>query len=444
MKFKKFSAAALSAIILSTSIFNASVSAADLSDYGSTSGISYGEIKSGMDDTIETVGKNVKLDFSKAAELPMTLSDDELRIYSGYLTEDEEISYIVESLQPGEILNVSLICPLSPSLDYDLILCECDMDTFEVGETLDFSTLYTHFNTHLSGINKTADESISYVNSSNEVKYYYIIVFSKQGYSTLYNFNLTVSVSEYGNYDTEEPNDSVYHPTIISQYTTGNLSLHAENDNDWFKYEAVEDIPSIILDIGDTGYEAEVYLTNGRSLYLVYPDKNGIYDFTAGYTYFIHVYSEMSNFVATEYNLRVIPNEIQIGKIEIIDFTGDMGSDKATYRQGSLYRFDKEFTVTIRVTTKNGYAVPNQRVDITWESGSWSEVSGNSSRNNTGTTDNNGIARITLSRLPDAMGTYSYTLSGFIHYYDYDTILINTDNYYDRMRVYHFAYSKYI
>ncbi len=453
MKIKKIIAAGLSVIILSASVFNANISvhAADLNEDSTNrrnmTAAVCGEVKSGMDDTIETVRKNVKLDYNKAVALPMTLADDETRIYSGYLTEDEEIAYIVESLQPGEILNVSLICPLSSSLDYDLLLCECDPDTFEVGETLDFSTLTTHYNTHLSGINKTADESISYINNSNEVKYYYIIVFSKQGYSTIYNFNLNVSVSPAGSYDAEEPNDSVYHPTTVSLYTTGDLNLHSENDNDWFQFTAVEDVQSITLDIGDIGYETEVYLTNGSALFLEYPNKYGEYDLTPGYTYFIHVYSSMSDFISSKYNLKIIPNGIEIGKIEVIDFTGDMGSDKATYRQGTLYQFDKSFTITVKVTTKNGYAVANQKVDLTWESGSWSEASGNRSKSTYAITDNNGIAKITLSSLPDAMGTYSYTLGNavtFIHYYDYDSILFSVDNYYGRMRVYHFAYSKYV
>lgn len=447
MNLKKFLSTGLSVIILSASAFNANISvyaAENLTDCSNMPDAVCGEIKSGMDDTIETVRKNVKLDFSKAAALPMTLADDEMRIYSGYLTEDEEISYIVESLQPGEILNVSLICPLSSSLDYDLLLCECDPDTFEVGETLDFSTLTTHYNTHLSGINKTEDESISYINNSNEVKYYYIIVFSKQGYSTIYNFNLTVSVSTAGSYDAKEPNDSVYHPSIITQSITQNLNLHSENDNDWFTYTAVEDIPSVKVDTGVVGYETEVYLTNGSALFLEYPNKYGEYDLTPGYTYFIHVYSVMENFVSTGYNLKVNPTNVNVGNIEVIGFTGDMGSDKASYRQGTLYRFDKEFTLTVKVTTKNGYAVENQKVELTWESGSWSEASGNTRRSTYAFTDENGIAIITLSSLPDAMGTYSYSLTSHIHYYDYDSILFNAENYYGRMKVYHFAYSKYV
>lgn len=453
MKFKKFSAAALSVIILSSALHNAdiSVSAADfeqnLSDCGSTCDILSDEVKSGMDDTVESVAENVKIDLSKASEIPMTLSDDEMRIYSGYLTEDEEIAYIVESLQPGEILNASLICPLTPSLDYDLLLCECDIDTFEVGETLDFSTLDTHFDTYLSGINKTADESISYVNNSNEVKYYYIIVFSKQGYSTLYNFNLTVSVSEKGSYDNEEPNDSVYHPSTISNNIARNLNLHSENDNDWFEYTAVEDIPSIEIDTGVIDYELDVYLTNGRSLYLVYPNKYGVYDLTAGYTYFIHVYSVMSDFTSNSYNLKVTPNNMEVDKIELINFTGDMDSDKAEYHLGALYRFKKEFTITVKVQTKNGYGIPNQDVYLLWNSGSWTEESGNSYKGTKATTDDDGIAIITLSSLPAGVGSYSHSLGGpvyFMHYYDVDKIILNAGDRYKTMNVYHFAYSAYV
>ena len=100
MNLKKFLSTGLSVIIWSASAFNANISvyaAENLTDCSNMPDAVCGEIKSGMDDTIETVRKNVKLDFSKAAALPMTLADDEMRIYSGYLTEDEEISYIVES-----------------------------------------------------------------------------------------------------------------------------------------------------------------------------------------------------------------------------------------------------------------------------------------------------------------------------------------------------------
>ncbi len=451
MKIKKPSAALFSILFLLLFIFKVDVFvyANDLervfSNSNNMSNFVCSEVNNDVNN-IETAKEKVNSDFIRDSEILSTLSDSQVQTYSGYLTEENNVAYIIKPLQPGEILNASLICPLSPSLDYDLLLCECNTTTYEVGEVLASSTLYTHFDTYLDGINKTANESLSYVNKNDEIKYYYIIIFSKQGYSSIYKFNLSISISEKGTYGTEEPNDSVYYPTTISTSTINGLNLHAKNDNDWFKYTAVEDVPSINIDTGVDGYEANVYLTNGQSLFLVYPDKEGIYDLTAGYTYFIHVYSTMDDFVPKTYNLNITPKNIVINSINVIDFTGDMGSEMATYSQGTLYRFKKEFTITVKVQTKNGYGVPNQEVYLLWKSGSWTEESGNDHRGTKATTDDNGIAEITLSSLPVGVGSYSYSLSGpkyFTHYYDLDHIIINTGDYSASMKVYHFAYSIY-
>lgn len=65
--------------------------------------------KNGLENTLP---KDINLDFGKAYELPMTMAALDMETYYGTLTPENDLAYIVKALEPGEILNTTLICPL--------------------------------------------------------------------------------------------------------------------------------------------------------------------------------------------------------------------------------------------------------------------------------------------------------------------------------------------
>lgn len=388
------------------------------------------------------------LDLSKGHELPMTTAALDMETYYGTLTETNDLAYLIKALEPGEIINTTLICPLSASLDYDIMLCECDPDTGDVGDLLVVSNLATYFNTYPDNTRKTADESISYINRSNTTKYYYIIIFSSQGYSTMYNFQLTVSITEAGDYDIYEPNDSINYPINVTAGIVPNLSLHAENDYDWYKYTAPTTETNVSISTSVAGYDIEVYRTNTSYLILESANANGNYTFKPNNIYYIRVYSSMSNFVARNYTLTIAQSAAppQVGSITLTSFSGDMESTRVTYAHGALFRFKNQFTLNLQLTASDGTPLSGQTVDVDWISGAWSVSSGNYSRTASGITDSLGRVSITI-KTPTAIGNEYYLLSGamnFVHYYDLDTVQIRVGTSQASMKLYHYAYGTYV
>lgn len=393
-----------------------------------------------------TISNDINLDFGKAYELPMTMAALDMETYYGTLTPENDLAYIVKALKPGEILNTTLICPLSEELDYNLMLCECDPDTGEVGDLLKVSRLTTQFNTYPDNTRKTVDESISYVNTGSVTEYYYIIIFSSQGYSTMYNFQLTISITEEGGYDVYEPNDSPYYATNILSRASSSLSLHAENDNDWFKYTASDDMASIEISTSVYGYNVEMYTSDGTGLYLETPGNDGSYLVTSGTTYYIHVFSNMSNFTALDYQLFIDEGAPQVGNIRISAFDGDMGSDAVRYDSGYLNVFKRDFKITALVTSADGRVMANQYVLLIWESGAWTEASGNRYVYAEGTTNSNGIVTLNVHTAV-SLGSKNHILTGavnFIHYYDLSQVTVYCGNASTTKKLYHFANSSYI
>lgn len=403
--------------------------------------------KKGLENTIPN---DINLDFSKAYELPMTMAALDMETYYGTLTPENDLAYIVKALEPGEILNTTLICPLSEELDYNLMLCECDPYTGEVGDLLKVSRLTTQFNTYPDNTRKTADESISYINTSADTEYYYIIIFSSQGYSTMYNFQLTISITEEGGYDVYEPNDSPYYPTNISSRSS-NLSLHAENDNDWFLYYATDDVAAVKISTNVIGYNVEIYTSDGSGMYLETPESDGFYLVESGIPYYIHVFSNMNEFSPSNYGLtfetaEATPNEPEVGNIKISSFTSDLDSDIVRYDYGYLNVFKRDFKITALVTSADGQPMANQYVELIWESGAWTEASGNRYEYAKGTTDSNGIVTLNVHTAVST-GSKKYILTGavnFLHTYDLSQVTVYCGNASTTKKLYHFANSSYV
>ena len=176
------------------------------------------------------------MDIDSGHELPAVAANLEMQTYYGTITEEEGFKYVIFALEPGELVNATLICPLTPDVNYDFLLNEFDMDKNTFGDLIDYSMLPTIFNTYPDNTQKTADESLSYINETNNTVYYAIVVYATEGYSVMQNFVLQLSATVEGEYDFCEPNDSPYYATNISSRAANSFSLHAENDRDWYRY----------------------------------------------------------------------------------------------------------------------------------------------------------------------------------------------------------------
>ena len=393
---------------------------------------------------------NISLDNGKGHELPATMANLEMQTYYGTITEEEGFKYVIFALEPGELVNATLICPLTPDVDYDLLMYEFDMDQNTFGDLIIYSMLPTVFNTYPDNTQKTADESLSYINETDETVYYALVVYATEGYSVMYNFSLQLSATVEGEYDIYEPNDSSYYPTNISSRASGSLNLHVENDHDWFRYTVPSDVASIKVATNINGYDVELYTTDGSGLYLETAGSDGSYSVTSGTLYYIHVFSNMDNFVASDYALSLEEStakiEVQVGKITLSSFSSDLGSDTVKYDYGYLNRFKKEFRITALVTSTDGTPMADQYVVLEWESSGWTEASGNRYKYAEGWTDSNGMITFSVTT-PTSAGSKYYVLNdatSFVHYYDLSRITVYAGNVSTSKYLYHFAYSSYL
>ncbi|MCM1061679.1 MAG: hypothetical protein NC452_15525 [Eubacterium sp.] len=393
---------------------------------------------------------NISLDNGKGHELPATMANLEMQTYYGTITEEEGFKYVIFALEPGELVNATLICPLTPDVDYDLLMYEFDMDQNTFGDLINYSMLSTVFNTYPDNTQKTADESLSYINETNETIYYALVVYATEGYSVMHNFILQLSATVNGEYDTFEPNDSPYYPTTISS-RLNNLSLHAENDNDWFLYYATDDVAAVKISTNVIGYNVEIYTSDGSGMYLETPQSDGFYLVESDIPYYIHMFSNMNEFSPSNYGLtfetaEATPNEPEVGNIKISSFTSDLDSDIVRYDYGYLNIFKREFEVTVLVTSTDGSPLENQRVYLQWESDAWTEASGNRYVYAEGWTNSNGVVTLKV-RTAVSLGSKKYILTGavnFLHTYDLSQVTVYCGNASTTKKLYHFANSSYI
>ncbi|HBH95875.1 MAG TPA: hypothetical protein DDX91_08975 [Ruminococcaceae bacterium] len=394
---------------------------------------------------------NISLDIDSGHELPAAAANLEMQTYYGTITEEEGFKYVIFALEPGELVNATLICPLTPDVNYDLLMYEFDMDKNTFGDLIDYSMLPTIFNTYPDNTQKTADESLSYINETNDTVYYAIVVYATEGYSVMQNFVLQLSATVEGEYDFCEPNDSPYYATNISSRAASSFSLHAENDRDWYRYTTQDSLELKKNYTDVSGYDVEVYTSDGSGLYLEAPDSDGFYTFTSDMVYYILVFSNTDNFTASDYNLlyqskEPEPEEPEVGKITFTSFSGDLDSETVRYDYGYLNRFKREFSVTVQVTSTDGTPMANQYVSLEWESSGWTEASGNRYKYAEGWTNSNGMVTLSINAPTSAASKY-YILNdatSFAHFYDLSRITAYSGNASTYKYLYHFAYSSYI
>lgn len=363
--------------------------------------------------------------------------------FTGTIDEEGEFSYLTVTLAPGEILQSTLLGPNDSAINYDLLLYSIVDNSFD--SFIKGSTLSTYINTYADGSSKSVEDGISYINTSDTLQTYALIVIASEGCSTTEPFLLTVSIDEEGYYDAAEPNDSPFDAVMV---TTGaiitNSNLNVTNDQDWYVWNVPSTISGTSITLSNSEYSVEVYRASGSSMILVNPDSSGVYNLNTGY-YYIRVYCKNDDFNSSEYTLTFQP----YGKIAsriVVSFNGDMGANKVTYPEGSYYRFRDTLYPSVLILDASGYPVISQTVTLTWLSGSWNESTGNSERSQTIITDNSGRGSFNMT-VPTSLGYNSCLLSGaitFRHYYDIDGIVFQCGSASASQIVYHFSYSDYI
>ena len=381
---------------------------------------------------------------SRANGISMCASENSItQSFSGTINTEGGLSYLVVTLAPGEILQASLAGPNNTAINYDLLLYTHVDDA--LGAYITDSSLATYLNTYSDGSVKSVEDGVSYINTSDTIQTYALIVLASEGYSSTETFSLTVSIDEEGYYDAAEPNDSPFDAVTVSTgVNITNCSLNVSNDQDWYVWNVPSTISGVSLSLSNSSYTTEVYYASGTSMVLVNPNSSGVYNLNAGY-YYIRVYNQSENFTSTNYTLTFQPYGNTASTIAVT-FNGDMGSSKVTYPEGSYYRFEDTLTPSVLVLDSSGYPVISQSVTLTWLSGSWNESTGNSEKSQTMTTDNSGRATFNLT-VPTSLGYNSCLLPGaitFRHYYDIDGIVFQCGGATASQIVYHFSHSVYI
>lgn len=367
--------------------------------------------------------------------------------FEGTLAEANTFSYLFVTLAPTQIVTATLECPKSEDLNYDLYIYKVSDDGV-LENTVAASTTSTYFNTYKDGTKKTLDEGAAFINNTSTTNRYAVIVAANGDADANYPYYLTISLDVEGIYDAAEPNDSPYtaYELAVGKQLSG-ATLHVANDQDWFIMPDTVDFRAVLPEVTE-GYKAEVYRANGSSMILNEQNSDGAYQINRGVNY-VRVFADEANFVPSAYTLKLTGANGTPAQMTVV-MKGDEGDDYVEYPQGEHLRFKTELTPEVQLLTKNGYPAANVYVDMEWESGAWSEVSGRKYRSTSAKTGSDGIARLNLTT-PTALGSYSCLLGGpkyFRHYYDIDTV---TFSFFEGnvsgesvKYVYHFSHSDYI
>lgn len=364
--------------------------------------------------------------------------------FTGVLEAEGDTTYLMLTLAPGEIIQATLAGPNDASINYDILLYTVD-DDGNLGTCVAGCGLDTYLNEYSNEETKSVEDALSYINTAESNQSYALFVLATSGYSDTEPFSLTVSIDEEGYYDDAEPNDNPFDAVSITtgQKVTGN-NLNVSNDQDWYVWQVPSTIYGVSMNLSESSYAAEIYYAIGDGSMVLVKPSSGIYKLGSGY-YYIRVYNASDSFVSSDYTLSFQPYGNTASKMTVA-FNGDQGSSKVNYGAGSYYRAKSKISPTVTVLDSSGYPVVGQSVLLVWQSGSWSEDSGNFERRQTVTTDSSGKATFSLS-LPPAMGSYSYVGGSaitFEHYYDIAAFGVYCGSLSSLQPMYHFAYSSYV
>ena len=223
------------------------------------------------------------------------------REFTDFITVEGDYKFVQFSLNEGEIFNGSLVCPQNDNLDYDLMLGRVSDDgkitiikECALGTNIDENT------------GKTVDEGISFVHNQAAEGHYAVLVCATIGSSSVYSFTLTVSLDAAGSYDRNEPNDSAFDATSISNLNA-NGSLHVENDQDWY----VANIKDGVYEATAGNYQAEIYYAaeGNKLIRAEMSGKNFVLD---DGIYYIKVFSDKKgeDFTFGSYTLQIVDKSI--------------------------------------------------------------------------------------------------------------------------------------
>lgn len=241
------------------------------------------------------------------------------RQFTDYITTDEDQKYVTFSLNQGQILNASLICPNNENLDYALILATVAED----GTVNPIKSC--NLGTYIDPITeKTVDEAISYIHTDSTEGEYAIFVVSARGSSTTESFTLTISLDTPSSFDRNEPNDSALEATELptnASSITG--SLHVVNDQDWYGLQ----LQRGLYNFNAGNYQVELYHAEnhpGVGDVLVAQEKtvDGNYFLDRNGYYYCRIYSNatIDDFSFGSYTLQITDPSIYADFNTAFDF----------------------------------------------------------------------------------------------------------------------------
>lgn len=326
--------------------------------------------------------------------------------FDGVLEATGENAGVQCTLREGQIIYMTLTCPVNPNLNYDLYLCTVESDNTLTPIAISAFPTYMDPNT-----GKTLDETLSYVHTEDAPGEYAVVVISSEGGGTEDDdvFFLTVSIDEPGTYESAEPNDYPGYASPLSIVTSGTIrasgsgALTVANDQDWFTVT----VPTRVVfqaTAGDYNIEVYSYDTSSGILALATRSPSGHYVLDAG-SYFVRVYSDdaIEEFVPGSYAILMVDQSLYTTFATAYDYgywlyhnspTGlPWGQAQAFYRftiddgegvyakinvpdDGSVVRIDALNSQGVRiarstsenassiVTPSNGYSSPFIAVDI--------------------------------------------------------------------------------
>lgn len=361
--------------------------------------------------------------------------------YTGTIAnEGEYIMLYPLTLQPSEMLQVTLKCPKNEALDYDLYLYQFDMETGNLLPTsIDGSPLVTHFDTYEDGSRKTVDEGVGTINKTTGVKKYAVQILAKKGGSATDEFELIVSTDGLNWADPLETNESPFHAyNVEGNKAVDGLALNITNDQDWFcmvvpnnnDYDKITVSAPKTTPKGEltSGYfDVEVYTTDGTSMQRLNPDSisgdEKTYTTIPGY-YYVKVFSDGGTFSPSAYRLSM-PGVLKAANCNYVFVSDQENPIQTGYPEGVGYWYKHNFSIKAQFTSASGYAVKGVPLTVNLELEQWRYDSNICSLSDTQPSGDNGIATVSFKPASEPGDHYALINGRFRHQYAIDSIEIS-------------------
>ena len=350
---------------------------------------------------------------------------------AGHLSSMDDYVLYPITLEAGYYLQARLTLPVDSQIDYDLLLFD---DSLSLIKSSDYVTCMTS-NT------ATLDESVGYLATTTEK--IYICVYSVGGGSDTETYTLDYTVTTNFS-ETNEPDENTKEAMELSLDASGaNVSgmINSVLDNDWYSFTVLDDptYEKIRLNISSSsdnnGCKIEIYQnlisSNYYAMLQIGSGTGGEIDLPAG-NYYLRVVSTNSfdDFDAGDipvYTLSVVPVS-RVDEIVISELAGYNGTT-VNYGQGNKYRVDEcdatqnrfgVYGVAYYIDDEGvRHRAANVQLNGIIKDQQWLEISRPDMAYvySTGTTDSNGLYRMTFY-LNSALGGLTYDSLVSTHHYD--------------------------